>query len=205
MSEFTYKQFTRRNLPHIHPPGATLVVTFRLADTIPQPVLRQWEARKRWLEEETQRLGNLKSEVAPPELAAHEQRLREWRRQWFAQFEDILHREETGPTWLKEERIAGIVTEALHYRDGRAYRLEAYCVMSVFTPLLAAAELREEARSEGLRLTSPRPPLAAIRHSLKGHTARQANRTLERTGPFWEQESYDHAVRDAAEFERIVR
>ena len=41
--------------------------------------------------------------------------------------------------------------------------------------------------------------------SLKGHTAREANRLLGRTGePFWQRESYDHCVRDSAEFARIV-
>jgi putative transposase len=40
--------------------------------------------------------------------------------------------------------------------------------------------------------------------SLKGATAREANKLLRRTGePFWQKESYDHWVRDQAEFERI--
>jgi len=39
--------------------------------------------------------------------------------------------------------------------------------------------------------------------SLKGYTARKANRLLNRTGEFWAHESYDHFVRNAAEWERI--
>jgi putative transposase len=40
--------------------------------------------------------------------------------------------------------------------------------------------------------------------SLKGSTARKANRALGRTGgPFWQKESYDHWVRSQEEFERI--
>jgi hypothetical protein len=40
--------------------------------------------------------------------------------------------------------------------------------------------------------------------SLKGVTAREANKILGRTGePFWQHESYDHWVRNAEEFERI--
>src|SRR5262249_49682251 len=34
MSEYIYKERTERNLPHFHPPGATLFVTFRLAGTV---------------------------------------------------------------------------------------------------------------------------------------------------------------------------
>ena len=42
--------------------------------------------------------------------------------------------------------------------------------------------------------------------SLKGASAREVNRLLGRTGePFWQKESYDHWVRDSAEFERIRR
>ena len=40
--------------------------------------------------------------------------------------------------------------------------------------------------------------------SLKGATAREANRLLGRTGePFWQKESYDHYVRNRIEFEKI--
>ena len=41
--------------------------------------------------------------------------------------------------------------------------------------------------------------------SLKGATAREANRLLGRTGEqFWQRESYDHWVRDDAEWNRIA-
>jgi hypothetical protein len=41
---------------------------------------------------------------------------------------------------------------------------------------------------------------------LKGSTARQANLILGRTGEaFWQDESFDHRVRDEMELERIVR
>ena len=41
--------------------------------------------------------------------------------------------------------------------------------------------------------------------SLKGFTARKANVILGRTGqPFWQDESFDHWVRDEVEFARVV-
>jgi len=46
--------------------------------------------------------------------------------------------------------------------------------------------------------------LSTITQSLKGYTAHECNRLLGRHGQFWEHESYDHYVRDAAEFDRIV-
>jgi putative transposase len=54
-------------------------------------------------------------------------------------------------------------------------------------------------------LLTPFVDIARITHSLKRFTSREANRTLGLTGqPFWQDESYDHLVRDAGEFNRIV-
>jgi REP element-mobilizing transposase RayT len=53
-------------------------------------------------------------------------------------------------------------------------------------------------------LIHPHVDPSRLLKSLKGATARQANKLLGRTGePFWQKESYDHWVRDQAEFERI--
>lgn len=42
--------------------------------------------------------------------------------------------------------------------------------------------------------------------SVKGYTAREANRLLQRTGqPFWQSESFDHWIRDEQEFKRVQR
>jgi REP element-mobilizing transposase RayT len=41
--------------------------------------------------------------------------------------------------------------------------------------------------------------------SLKGYTAHEANKVLNRTGTFWEAESYDHEIRDGEEFGRVIR
>ena len=43
-----------------------------------------------------------------------------------------------------------------------------------------------------------------LQHFPKGYTAHKANRLLGRKGAFWQQESYDHVVRDANEWQRIV-
>jgi putative transposase len=210
MSEYIYKERTERNLPHIHPPAATLFVTFRLAETVPKPVLRQYYAQKQWLEEETKRVLGLMQRDNSPELEEHERRLLEFDRKWFVKFEDILHKAETGPTWLKEERVAKVVADALHHRDGKVYRLEAYCIMSnhvhaVFAPFLSAEELREVLLPEGLRFISKNPPLDRIMKSLKGYSAWEANGVIGRRGTFWQRESYDHVVRDNVEFSRIVK
>ena len=207
MSHFDYKLFYHRNLPHIQPPGATLFVTFHLARSLPRAVLQQWKAEKYQLEAQRSRL--LKSQdvahIEAPEGITFEQKqkYREWKRQWFRKFEQTLDNAQSGPLWLKDERIAKEVAESLHYRDGKVYRLDAYCIMAnhvhvVFAPL--PIQPSGEAQTNSLRYNT----LASIMQSLKGYTARKTNRLLGRSGAFWHHESYDHSVRSTSEWQRIV-
>jgi putative transposase len=42
-------------------------------------------------------------------------------------------------------------------------------------------------------------------HSIRQHTAFEANKVLGRNGRFWQPESHDHVVRDEQELQRIRR
>jgi len=53
-------------------------------------------------------------------------------------------------------------------------------------------------------LTKDAPPLADTLQRLKGYTALQANKLLERSGQFWQRETYDHLVRSGEEMARII-
>ncbi len=205
-----YKQFYWRKLPHLHSPGATLFVTFRLAGTIPTNVLAKWKSERLWLEKEDQRIAKLVENNADEKSHSQQQRLKDFSRRWFAKFEDILHKEESGLVWLKDQQIANLVAESLQYRNGKIYKLVAFCIMSnhvhvVFTPLLNEKSLTEVAASNPLRYESCELTLGAIMQTLKGYTAHEANKILNRTGQFWEVESYDHQVRNAEELGRIVK
>jgi len=209
MSTLDYKPSYRRNLPHIQPLGATFFITFRLAGSLPRAVVKQWAAEKRRLEQELVRLTDAQERA---------RREREFQRRWFRYSEELLHKAQCGPTWLKDERIAGMVAESLHFRDGKVYRLDAFCIMPnhvhvVFAPLPVnvgqAGSLSNDVQADSLHYSAQVDnlcyySLASILHSLKRHTARQANRLLGRRGAFWEHESYDHYVRDEDEWRRIV-
>ncbi len=55
-------------------------------------------------------------------------------------------------------------------------------------------------------LLTPQVSLSKLLGSLKAATAKRANLLLHRSGqPFWQDESYDHLVRDGDEFRRIQR
>ncbi len=86
--------------------------------------------------------------------------------------------------------IAQLVAEAILHRDGTAYQLHAYVIMPNHVHLLV----------------TPNQSVSKTIQSLKRHTAREANRLLGLTGQtFWQDESYDHLVRNATEFERITK
>lgn len=55
--------------------------------------------------------------------------------------------------------------------------------------------------SDEVRYTKP---LYAIMHSLKSYTGNEANKVLHRVGTFWQEESYDHVIRDASEFKNTI-
>ena len=179
-----YKSFYRRNLPHVQPLNAALFLTFRLAGSLPSEVLWRMADERRLLEEALKK-----------DSVESSSRFRELARRHFAMLESWLDKATIGPTWLADARVAGIVAEALHHRDGKKYRLDAYSIMpnhvhSVFAPL----ERNNKPES-----------LSSIRHSLKRYTAKRANHLLSRSGAFWEHESFDHYIRNRAEWKRITK
>ena len=207
---YVYQQYHRRKLPHIHAPGATIFVTFRLAGSIPQSVLEEWRQEKIWLEKEIQKTTRLSQQNASELDHSRDELALNFHRRWFVRFEDILHQEACGPMWMKDARIADLIADSLHYRDGKEYRLDVFCIMSnhvhaVFAPLLNDASLQVVPQSFPLRFISSLPTLSAIMQSLKGYTAHEANKILQRTGQFWEVESYDHQIRNDNSHERIIK
>ena len=223
MKETDYQEFHQRNLPHWQPPEATLFVTFRLDGSLPEAVLEEWRIEKKRLEMTLLRWAAISLPGTQPDPEAVAAEKLTFHRRWFKKFEAALDGATTGPMWLQEERVAAIVREALHHRDGSVYRLDAFCIMPnhvhvVFAPFLTEAlaqTLAEKAiqkRRAALNQLLPADTddetcefvLSSIMESLKGWTARRCNQALGRSGQFWQHESYDHVIRNQAEWERVV-
>jgi putative transposase len=116
----------------------------------------------------------------------------------FGKLDAVLDKAETGPRWLGQAKVATLVEDALLRRYAELYKLWAYVVMVNHLHLL----LRP--KSMGGSIDSF-VPLSTITKSIKGYTAREANRILKRTGEqFWQQELFDHWPRDENEFLRIT-
>ena len=201
MGHLDYTEFARRQRPHIHPIGAELFLTYRLAGTVPKDTIRLYNARGEWLRNEVRRISTLLSDSNDLLNKQQLDRLEAFEREWFVKFEQILHKTQFGASWLKQDDIAKTVADGLHALDGEAYCLDSYSIMSnhvhvVFKPLLAAGELIETFDPNGrLVVDSAHPSLAGIMQSLKGRSAYECNKILGRRGQFWEHENFDRVIR----------
>jgi len=95
---------------------------------------------------------------------------------------------------LTRPHLARTVVGALHHFHGDRYALDQYTVMPDHVHLV----LQPLPRADGW------VPLRQITHSIKSWTANQINRIPGRRGELWEDESYDHVVRDGDDFREIV-
>ena len=110
--------------------------------------------------------------------------------QAFAVMDRLLDEACSGPFYLRQPAIADMVVEAIQYNADVLghYALHAFVVMPNHVHLLA----------------TPAVALPKLTRSLKGITAKRANAMLGLTGsPFWQEETYDHTVRNEREFEKI--
>lgn len=206
--ELTYKALTKRRRPHFQPLDANLFVTFRLAGSIPNSVVRYYKAKRRALRNQLRRSQRLAEEYDSPEILQWRDRIERLDRECFIKCEEIMHQHILGPTWLQHESIAHTVAENLHRLDGELYRLDSFSIMSnhvhtVFKPLVDAADI--EAILKAYEGADERiPALARIMQAIKGRSARECNLLLGRSGQFWEHESFDHVIR-AGRFEKTMR
>ncbi len=109
----------------------------------------------------------------------------------FVAFDRFLDTGSTGPTWTKTPSISKMIVDALKFGESQRglYRMLAYVVMSNHVHVLIETV----------------EPVQKITRLPKGYTARCANRLLGRTGQaFWQDESFDHWVRNSAELETII-
>jgi len=111
----------------------------------------------------------------------------------FANYDAVLDQAATGPTWLRDERIAELVGREVFGLEELAVNVLAYCIMSNYVHVL-------------LQLPDfPAFSPARMMQRLKGRTALPANKLLGRQGePFWRHESHDHLVRDGEECARVT-
>ena len=169
----------RGRLPHWELEGGVYFVTFRLADSLPQSVVKSFVAERDDIVETARRLGRDLSTSERKRLA-----------ELFSERVESYLDAGKGSCHLANPRVAGLVADALRHFDGKRYRLFAWCIMPNHVHVVVKP--------------FPNYSLAEVIHSWKPFTAKKANRVLERTGAFWQREYYDHLVRGEEDLHRVV-
>lgn len=188
----------RRFLPHIQPVNAYYNITSRLNNSLPKSVIVQLKKEK---EEFTRSLERTHDPVERTQL------IYSFERTYYKKYDDTLDKIRKGPMWLKDSRIAQIVSDALHFRDGKEYELIAYTIMSNHIHIifwlgegnLSTLTKRKLESDDGYYIVTH------IMESLKKFTARESNKILSRRGRFWARESFDRVLRNDVEVKRAVR
>ena len=153
------KRHRRGYLPHFDANGFTQFITFRLADSLPSTIFESLKFKL-----ETKQIT---------EIEYH----------W--QIEKALD-VGSGPTFLKNPRVAELVAKAVLKFDGQRYELSAWVIMPnhvhiLFTPIEPFS-------------------VSDIMHSIKSYTANEANKALNRSGRFWSPDYFDRFIRGREHF-----
>jgi REP element-mobilizing transposase RayT len=164
--------FYRRNLPHWHPEGKAIFITWRLYKSLPVALVKK-------LRGPTKNTATQPAGASPEEFPGNK----------FLQLDSSLDSAKSGPVWLLDPEFADYAEyPILRGAELGRYELHAYAIMPNHVHVLL----------------EPHLPLAKISGIIKGVAARDINSRLGRSGkPFWQDESFDHWIRNSAEFERI--
>jgi REP element-mobilizing transposase RayT len=95
-----------------------------------------------------------------------------------------------GACWLKDATVARLVEDAILHFDGQRYRILAWCIMPNHVHVVVEPISANK--------------LGAIVHTWKSFSAKQANRALGRSGPFWHRDYFDRFIRDEGHLARTV-
>jgi hypothetical protein len=156
-NKLEFREYYKRRLPHIQIAGTTYFITFRLANSLPREALDK-------LADERQHINKLS-----------ERQKESAYRKWFEKYDDYLDQALQGHVFLKNEEIADMVAGSIRFRDAKVYDLIAFCIMLNHVHLVCTPLEKSHGTYVGL---------TEILHSLKRHTARQANKIFQRSGAF---------------------
>ncbi len=167
----------QRNLPHWRQPGATYFVKFRLADCLPQNIVKYLQR----LRDEYERRSH--------ELGAKTLR-EEYERKARTLLENSLD-EGHGACVLQDEANVQIVKNRLEHGLGTQHFIGCAVVMLNHVHLVVKP-------FHGFELED-------ILGQVKGYSAVKINRQIGSRGTLWQDESYDRIIRDEEHLYRVIQ
>lgn len=110
----------------------------------------------------------------------------------FKKYDLLLDKPQNNIQYLKQPEILDICRTSLHFLDGKEYKLICYCIMPNHIHLV-------------FELLNKEKLVGDLIGSIKKYTGRESNLTLNRSGKFWQHESFDRLVRDDVELYFTIR
>jgi|AntRauTorckE5430_2_1112549.scaffolds.fasta_scaffold00411_2 REP element-mobilizing transposase RayT len=202
--EHTPKIDYRSRLPHLTPVGATFFVTFRLADALPRHIVNQLKFQ----------MDKTIEELRKEKPKNYRQLIQDERKRFLGKYDYQLDNKPYGSCILQQPEIAAIVKEQLHRFDDELYKLICYCIMPNHVHILIDTSIQvteyKMIKGELLPFWMDELPesfqeLYKIMKRIKGASAYYCNKALNKTGTFWQKDSFDHFVRDEKEWHNIVQ
>ena len=165
-------------LPHWTQKENIYAVTFRLNDSLPSAIVEDIKREGEALFAQIEQEGKL--------TLGEEQRLKNLSSDKIEKCLDTA----LGECWLQRDDVAYLVRDALVHFNNERYQLFAWCIMPNHVHVMVKPLAEHK--------------LSDILHTWKSFTAKEANKLIDREGPFWQQEFYDHLVRDEDDFSRQI-
>ena len=176
-NEFVEVRKTGGKLPHWQQPGATYFLTWRLADSIPEELIVEWQAeRDKWLAEHTK--------PWEPEVEM------EYHRVFTMGIERLLDNGH-GSCALRRAEVRSVVEDSFQHADGKRYDMHAWVVMPNHVHVLLSMAVGES--------------LEKVVGGWKKFTARRINVILGQEGRLWQKNYFDTMIRDWEHMIRAAR
>jgi type I restriction enzyme R subunit len=167
------KKLTIHNhdLPHWQQNGVNVFITWRLADSIPQTLIKEWKIkRERWLEKRPQPWDD--------------ETEKEYHLTFSSQFENWLD-QGLGSCVLRDQEVATIVSNCLLYDHEKKYELNSFVIMPNHVHILVQIS---------------DTPLEELMQTWKSVTSHRINKHLRKSGKLWQAKYWDRLVRNERHF-----
>lgn len=113
-------------------------------------------------------------------------------RRVFNGYDSLLDYSSDGIKYLAQPEIMDICKSSIHFYDGKIYNILCYCIMPNHIHLV-------------FELLNGSKMVGDIMGSIKKYSAAKSNKFLNRTGHFWQAESFDRLVRNDVELYFTIR
>ena len=115
-----------------------------------------------------------------------------------------------GKTWLRNRKVAGTIKNTFHFYDNVRYDLICYTIMPNHIHLIILPKIESYQYFLKKHISKGKSEktfyfISKIMQDIKKFTSNKSNKILNRTGKFWQSESYDHAIRNKKELKETVR